>query len=114
MRSSDWSSDVCSSDLTCRFRCPCCRARRTGKQGFTFILLEVLDQAIEAVRSRFDELPSAELGAFVDEAVSARSEVRRAGKECVGTYRSRRSQYHYKTNKHTSERLPTKLRKKNK
>src|SRR3546814_8413006 len=49
----------------------CCRARRTGKQGFTFILLEVLDQAIEAVRSRFDELPSAELGAFVDEAVSA-------------------------------------------
>jgi hypothetical protein len=37
----------------------------------------MLDQAIEAVRSRFDELPSAELEALIDDAVSA---TRRAAK----------------------------------
>src|SRR3546814_7075795 len=70
MRISDWSSDVCSSDLLCDadFRCGCHRlveiARGLAK-----------DQIAALVRF-------------------PRSEERRVGKECVSTCRSRWSPYH--------------------
>src|SRR3546814_7078032 len=73
MRISDWSSDVCSSDLTRtrRTRWPRRSARRRDGGG---------DRGgISGQRAR---------GALL------RSEERRVGKECVSTCRSRWSPYH--------------------
>src|SRR3546814_10923476 len=73
MRISDWSSDVCSSDLPgAAPRCRCCtRAppRRATDAGYR----------------------GARRG--------GRSEERRVGKECVSTCTSRRTPYHYKKKK---------------
>src|SRR3546814_4359623 len=65
MRISDWSSDVCSSDLRGDHRL----IRHVGEQR---------DLAATAARS----------------AAPSRSEERRVGKECVSTCRSRWSPYH--------------------
>src|SRR3546814_5507076 len=75
MRISDWSSDVCSSDL--------------GEQR----------QAVGILRARPARQHDDEIGdmAVHDEgfgAVQPRSEERRVGKECVSTCRSRWSPYH--------------------
>src|SRR3546814_2179162 len=66
MRISDWSSDVCSSDLW--------RARSR---------IEWIQQGLQDLR-RF----------LSDNAVESRSEERRVGKECVSTCRSRWSPSH--------------------
>src|SRR3546814_15516511 len=71
MRISDWSSDVCSSDLAPDRRCPsapdCWRQHvRSVDPGWTRA------------------------------SCRHRSEERRVGKECVSTCRSRWSPYHYK------------------
>src|SRR3546814_13478893 len=85
MRISDWSSDVCSSDL-----CPkdsrhrvlphqherCAHAYRTHTHT-----RELCFRALTAVRLR---------------QATRRSEERRVGKECVSTCRSRWSPYPYK------------------
>src|SRR3546814_5597825 len=76
MRISDWSSDVCSSDLH-RLH----RARH-------------LEGVIDAAPCRCaDRLR----GAFL---CGIRSEERRVGKECVSTCRSRWSPYHYNKKKY--------------
>src|SRR3546814_16333877 len=103
MRISDWSSDVCSSDLCraharllgavlargrARRRGQCVRGRRSGT-----------DHAAgpgRAVSRRTD----GRLGLRVCRAHRRlRSEERRVGKECVSTCRSRWSPYHYKKKK---------------
>src|SRR3546814_1071910 len=79
MRISDWSSDVCSSDLQNRSFGP------TGPIRFEWI-----DDG-EAARHE------AVLHVFGQEHCAAgfrRSEERRVGKECVSTCRSRWSPYH--------------------
>src|SRR3546814_3189513 len=70
MRISDWSSDVCSSDLQ----------------------LERADQTTRLLDVKFAQLRSGatEMGSATD----VRSEERRVGKECVSTCRSRWSPYH--------------------
>src|SRR3546814_5708877 len=68
MRISDWSSDVCSSDL--------CAVRRPA----------LAHPAVRRARLH------AAAGGFADAA--ERSEERRVGKECVSTCRSRWSPYH--------------------
>src|SRR3546814_1609038 len=75
LRISDWSSDVCCSDL------------------------EIEEEDQQQQRHVADELDVAPhqglqrlVGGAVD--VSARSEERRVGKECVSTCRSRWSPYH--------------------
>src|SRR3546814_11226814 len=116
MRISDWSSDVCSSDLrhggaNARldqvvdlgddigiFRIIGRKVRRdidgvraaALKQGRT--ACEMIDQNAE--RQRLQLLP-----------VGARSEERRVGKECVSTCRSRWSPYHEKKKPQSSTRL---------
>src|SRR3546814_10596679 len=67
MRISDWSSDVCSSDLT---------ATRAWERMSSHQKGRVVSQIPGALRSR------------------SRSEERRVGKECVSTCRSRWSPYH--------------------
>src|SRR3546814_9234826 len=93
MRISDWSSDVCSSDLSghpTRDRCPL--RHRRGLEG----RLDVVavrrpappgGQAGELQPGR--QRPDGGIGG-----VEGRSEERRVGKECVSTCRSRWSPYH--------------------
>src|SRR3546814_6378770 len=81
MRISDWSSDVCSSDL------------RTGSSQQTAIFLAQLkffSQVFEPLIRR----KRTELGQAGIEIHGFRSEERRVGKECVSTCRSRWSPYH--------------------
>src|SRR3546814_10623788 len=82
MRISDWSSDVCSSDLTAdegvlmaRQYLPHAVILDIGLPDHTG--LSVLDRIKRDMRTRH-----------------IRSEERRVGKECVSTCRSRWSQYH--------------------
>src|SRR3546814_4213315 len=90
MRISDWSSDVCSSDLVAHF---------AGKAGFT------ADEVIATVHGDEAGWPAADealLVALTDALVDTatvdeglwRSEERRVGKECVSTCRSRWSPFH--------------------
>src|SRR3546814_16589249 len=121
MRISDWSSDVCSSDLL---------AAKLSGQGIETVLTREPGgtPGAEAIRGllvsgetgRWDSLtetllhfaarrehvektvkPALARGAWVitdrfADSPMARSEERRVGKECVNTCRSRWSQYHYK------------------
>src|SRR3546814_20948206 len=82
MRISDWSSDVCSSDLQQAGDVEeggLARARRPG-DGDELALLHV--QVERTQRVRFAQF--------------GRSAARRVGKECVSTCRSRWSTYHSK------------------
>src|SRR3546814_5000936 len=78
MRISDWSSDVCSSDL---------RMAPLGRGSIINISSMALLQRLAAVRGR--------LSHCADQAAAAkwRSEERRVGKECVSTCRSRWSPF---------------------
>src|SRR3546814_14960273 len=100
MRISDWSSDVCSSDLVARLfahRRPDQRLVRVGEAG----ALEIGHRVRLAPHDVVED-PIAivlERGADAENIVIAadhpdRSEERRVGKECVSTCRSRWSPYH--------------------
>src|SRR3546814_10364605 len=83
MRISDWSSDVCSSDLSA--------AERRGD-------LEI-GQALDPGTRRGDEAATYRCRKRLGEAADMddpveRSAERRVGKECVSTCRSRWSPYH--------------------
>src|SRR3546814_19638422 len=102
MRISDWSSDVCSSDLVLP---PEVIAKR--KHGFGMPIRhwitadtpvrKAVAQALEGLKGRGIVQP-----AFIDRLLAdgagpvagERSEERRVGKECVSTCRSRWSPYH--------------------
>src|SRR3546814_3904639 len=85
MRISDWSSDVCSSDLA-DIGNPDLERRFTTFSGSAGASYAVLPQWRLGVNvSRSARAPSAE---------ELRSEERRVGKECVSTCRSRWSPYH--------------------
>src|SRR3546814_15728507 len=75
MRISDWSSDVCSSDLVL-----CHHHRADGR----------LEPGDVRCSHRSAQCEGRHAG--------HRSEERRVGKECVSTCRSRWSPYHYKKN----------------
>src|SRR3546814_15256281 len=101
MRISDWSSDVCSSDL-----------RPVTDEGDYQIklrkmreFLEVADKLKVNIRFRGREMSHQELGREMAARIEAdlgediviesrRSEERRVGKECDSTCRSRWSPYH--------------------
>src|SRR3546814_3175751 len=82
MRISDWSSDVCSSDLLA--------PRYSDRPGGYLRIIKAGIRASDAAPMAIIE--------FVDRDLSAkgqdRSEERRVGKECVSTCRSRWSPYH--------------------
>src|SRR3546814_3741009 len=89
MRISDWSSDVCSSDLQGEGReVDPDRARRRPLADDE-VEMEILHGGIEHFLDRRGEPVD-----LVDEQHVARSEERRVGKECVSTCRSRWSPYH--------------------
>src|SRR3546814_1844814 len=88
MRISDWSSDVCSSDL------PLLSAElpETGER-FEGILPPAAPGPAFALRKRAAGVIPLERYVS-DGMMTARSEERRVGKECVSTCRSRWSPYH--------------------
>src|SRR3546814_19657904 len=89
MRISDWSSDVCSSDLA---ELEAFAAEHNIKIGTIADLIHYR-MIHERTVQRIAEQPlDSELGQF-------RSEERRVGKECVSKCRSRWSPYHYTQNK---------------
>src|SRR3546814_11287905 len=102
MRISDWSSDVCSSDLgeaarlVARERDLGAERKHVRSKAFLHggveirkVLLASVEDVTQGVESR-QENPLK----FGD--LLSRSEERRVGKECVSTCRSRWSQYHEK------------------
>src|SRR3546814_14459648 len=91
MRISDWSSDVCSSDLV--------DGASTGIDGDHITILNQGDRA--TVSSFRTNMTNAEATRAAREATVSderRSEERRVGKECVSTCRSRWSPYPSKKN----------------
>src|SRR3546814_13255735 len=98
MRISDWSSDVCSSDLIGQI------AHRLVDE-----MLRSPDRQANLVATYADRIPMMAIATLLDAPVEDyhryrewRSEERRVGKECVSTCRSRWSPYHTQKN---TERL---------
>src|SRR3546814_13807909 len=103
MRISDWSSDVCSSDLVrdriaamAGPRAPAMRERRDMVRALRAARLPIPDRLTGEVMAALAEagvfrLRSAIIGSI---AFQSRSEERRVGKECGSTCRSRWSPYY--------------------
>src|SRR3546814_14697850 len=102
MRISDWSSDVCSSDLAKKERCAVCWSQRLTAEP----CMRAWDGSciLPTPRPSFQRFDAARyiLGA-TKRAPNNRSEERRVGKECVSTCRSRWSPYHSKKKKNNKE-----------
>src|SRR3546814_9951169 len=85
MRISDWSSDVCSSDLNrlreARSRQSAIAARLQSAENRVKLRTLLSNERVDEALARFDQL-------------ERRSEERRVGQECVSTCRSRWSPYH--------------------
>src|SRR3546814_1585047 len=84
MRISDWSSDVCSSDLM-----PV--EDRAGRIDHRIVAVVAIG---EHRVDRGDRAARRHRGARAFDQIGQRSEERRVGKECVSTCRSRWSPYH--------------------
>src|SRR3546814_11894220 len=99
MRISDWSSDVCSSDLEAAYSqitpLTCQAIRLFGSmRGALHVVRDFLNGRCHLVDGRGRLIG---LGTLLIEHLRAgRSEERRVGKECVSTCRSRWSPYHTK------------------
>src|SRR3546814_11612703 len=98
MRISDWSSDVCSSDLRMQVRAYNYWASLLGDRSLPSIE-DLVPQDLEDF-GPFSVLLDFSTG-LENPAIVYRSEERRVGKECVSTCRSRWSPYHYKKKKKT-------------
>src|SRR3546814_14713599 len=101
MRISDWSSDVCSSDLF--FPGESCHRLQHQLQIIDDFSLGIGQDGFEFTvgNARFDQqrgfripLEILDLLALAEGDDDIRSEERRVGKECVSTCRSRWSPYH--------------------
>src|SRR3546814_17861997 len=89
MRISDWSSDVCSSDL--HGRQPCSR-HGTGHAHFALASdLGTRNRGVLLVQEAYRRCGQKKIDTAV---FGLRSDERRVGKECVSTCRSRWSPYH--------------------
>src|SRR3546814_12024080 len=101
MRISDWSSDVCSSDL-CRIGSrPRSSPPRTRISTITPASIRRVCCAPWSTTSRTSVPAAGQRAPRRSPSRWRRSEERREGKECVSTCRSRGSPYHYtKTQQH--------------
>src|SRR3546814_12647209 len=97
MRISDWSSDVCSSDLSKEYPGADLSYHTAGGYGGCQILVEAIKRARsldgEKIRNAIVNMNlNTVYGGFKVDS-DARSEERRVGKECVSTCSSRWSPY---------------------
>src|SRR3546814_8520758 len=90
MRISDWSSDVCSSDLITQWRQQFRGDARVKKDTE----ITEADIAQHNLVLWGDPQSNQVLAKIADKLPIKRSEERRVGKECVSTCRSRWSRYH--------------------
>src|SRR3546814_1258317 len=90
MRISDWSSDVCSSDLTVMAAAHAARPKAKLRNVTRVMVLPLLLECC----SQFGQFPRGQRFAGAHPVDDQRSEERRVGKECVSTCRSRGSPYH--------------------
>src|SRR3546814_15160338 len=99
MRISDWSSDVCSSDLSAALFDASLSSSVEASLVITSrrIAATLLRLANHCRRMRVSSLVASVLSS-IPARVAQRSEARRVGKECVSTCRSRWSPYHSKKN----------------
>src|SRR3546814_13477402 len=99
MRISDWSSDVCSSDLLKTFgrqsTNPLTGDLRTG--GTVLDILALKERTLDNIAQILTQHVFSRFQAMREVYGQARSEERRVGNECVSTCRSRWSRYNYKT-----------------
>src|SRR3546814_7785994 len=100
MRISDWSSDVCSSDLskqaTAYRQMSLLLRRPPGREAYPGDVFYIHSRLLERAAKMNDELGAGSLTALPiieTQANDVRSEERRVGKECVSTCRSRWSPY---------------------
>src|SRR3546814_17560228 len=98
MRISDWSSDVCSSDLHCDSPSHLRDLSPDGEPRMSSVSWVVSDIVEETARLAGHQCPVVMQGNIFDETFrttwfDTRSEERRVGKECVSTCRSRWSPY---------------------
>src|SRR3546814_16423348 len=98
MRISDWSSDVCSSDLfgegAFGDRTGEAEAVEHGRVQLVDDFAQVAVGAGHQVADRAQALEHGRVAGGEFDDAQARSEERRVGKECVSTCRSRWSAYH--------------------
>src|SRR3546814_11832921 len=105
MRISDWSSDVCSSDLVKADALAVARGRQANMPGwaakFRATMAERKRPRVDVGRSRSSRAKSRDGSKHVSTSLDTngygiimRSEARRVGKEWVSTCRSRWSPYH--------------------
>src|SRR3546814_12671407 len=97
MRISDWSSDVCSSDLKALLQSSEKYADASRHFAAHGIKVEGLGLDLAAMMGRKDKVVKDLTGGieflFKKNKIDYRSEERRVGKECVSTCRSRWSPY---------------------
>src|SRR3546814_8007484 len=92
MRSSDWSSDVCSSDLRLSVAAP---ATCKPGQRLPHIVLVLDESSYDITAAPGVKVPPGYRSHFRSfDGKERRSEERRVGKECVSTVRSRWSAMH--------------------
>src|SRR3546814_17446088 len=110
MRISDWSSDVCSSDLGGTSGIGLATAQRLAAEGAHVFLTgrsqSTVDAAVDSIGDaatgvRGDVSRPEDLAALSE--TIKRSEARRVGKECVSTCRSRLAQVHDKKKKNKTQ-----------
>src|SRR3546814_11010075 len=97
MRISDWSSDVCSSDLDLDSSMNACVDLNAYANGKWLAANPVPgDRTSWGAFEMLTERSIAVQHQLAEQAAADRSEERRVGKECVSTCRSRWSPYHQK------------------
>src|SRR3546814_14298789 len=98
MRISDWSSDVCSSDLSA-----------AHVTRIELVNNRLIPNAMEprADNARYDKATGESTLFTTSQNPHLRSEERRVGKECVSTCRSRWSPYHYKKKNKRNNTIPS-------
>src|SRR3546814_18912065 len=101
MRISDWSSDVCSSDLIGWDLSTAAIWRPKATQNIVLRLSAAALVSGDGFRDLFDSLGGGRTyySILANAILTYRSEERRVGKECVSTCRSRWSPYHLKKTK---------------
>src|SRR3546814_16889635 len=113
MRISDWSSDVCSSDLSTRRSGSSCGGIGSAVQCSSATLWNAMPETSVATGTRPFAARATPgtiaivvpAGACIASRNVIRSEERRVGKECVSTCRSRWSPYHKKKKKAKQQKI---------
>src|SRR3546814_17186570 len=108
MRISDWSSDVCSSDLAGGFSPEFDALAQSGVEDIYSRFIGLVAHARKMTPERVDQIAQGRVWDGGTARQLGRSEERREGKEGVSTCRSRWSPYHQKNTKEKYEQSDNK------